>query len=247
MRRISFCLLSIFWALMLMSEVYAVTYHFPQSMGVKDGLKVHFGSSWISTSGTDIFVDEFGDWVTYDVDGAGSQQVYKGSEPSSVFIDEVKKSEGDGWSYSDSTNIASVTDATIKASLYFGTVVPPSTSPNGTAGTSTFTVLFRVLVANSPCEGCMIEVFEMPYNYYQGCVHTDEKGHARMNLDYGEYRYNAEYEGMLKNGTFLHADYQVIDVTFEKARFEGSQVSKLVMALVVVCVAVAVILKIRGR
>jgi len=235
----------LFLCFMVISNTWAIDYNFPQSMGIRDGLKVHFGDSWISTSGTDIFVDEFGSWVSYDVDGSGSQQVYKGSEPSSVFIDEVKKSEGDGWSYSDSTSIVSVTDATSKASLYFGTVTSPHTT--GVSGTSTFTVLFRVWIGDSPLEGCMIEVFELPQNYYQGAVHSDLKGHARMDLDYGEYRWNAEYEGKLQNGTFLHADYQVIDVSFDKPKFESSQVLKLVLALVVVCGAVMVILKVKGR
>jgi len=129
--------------LALLSQCYAATYHLPPNTTIRNGQKVHFGDYWISTTGTDIhimvwFVD---DWMNYTVDSSGSQQICNGSKPTSVFLDGVNKTEGDGWSYYGGT-ITAVTGATSNVAIYWGSGAGPSevsvtvTSPSNTTYTN---------------------------------------------------------------------------------------------------------------
>jgi len=67
-----------------------------------------------------------------------------------------------------------------------------------------------------------------------------------MTLDFGEYRYNAEYEGMVKNDTFSHEREQTIYIHFDKARFKiTGQFLQLMVGIVAVTLAVYGISKVR--
>jgi hypothetical protein len=65
------------------------------------------------------------DWLNYTVDSGGTQQISNGSKPTAVFLDGVFKTEGDGWSYSETT--VTVDGATTLASLYWGTTTSYTT------------------------------------------------------------------------------------------------------------------------
>ena len=238
--------------LFLPFQVFAVDWQLPEDLTVSivDGMTWHLGDYYIGTSGTDIHVETWmvNDWVTYTVDGSGSQTIYYGSEPSKVFIDEVKKDSYDGWSYS--SGVTTITGATSKVSLFFGSSAPPSTPPSDPSipQPSAKEVIFKVTVAGEPCEGCMIEVYELPYEDYRGVCFTDFKGSANMSLDFGEYRYVAEYEGMSKNDTFLHIEPETILIEFPKKPFTfKTNVWKLLIGVVVIAVAVLAINKIRTK
>lgn len=100
-----------------------VIYHLPIDTNIPLGRKVHFGNYWIeATSGTKIKITVWFEsgWTKYDVNGAGTQNIYNGTKPTHVYIDTVEKAEGDGWSYTD--GIVTVTDATSSTYLQWGAI-----------------------------------------------------------------------------------------------------------------------------
>ena len=113
----------------LTQTAYSITYHLPKDAIIRNGLNVHFGDYWIyAVSGTDIKITSWFEsgWTNYTVYGSGTQQLYNGSKPSSVYLDGANKTEGDGWSYSSGT--VTVTGATASASLLWGTSSSPPTT-----------------------------------------------------------------------------------------------------------------------
>jgi len=112
---------------------------------------------------------------------------------------------------------------------------------------STSVVHFKVTVAGSAAEDCNIKIYEKVYDMYQGTVQTDAQGKANMSLAYGEYRYDAQYQGMTENGTFLHnGAYLLIEIQFGKARLPLSpNLTKLLIGISIVAAAVYVIFKIK--
>jgi hypothetical protein len=236
--------LTLFLFISLYNQAHAFTVTLPVDTRIKDGYQAIFGDYWISTSGTDIIITSWmvSDWLTYTVDGSGTQQVYRG-EPSEVYVDGVKKDSGDGWSYT--SNLVTVTGASSTVSMFFGSATPPS-SPLGSIPGS-LGVVFQVSMAGFPVEGCMIEIYELPYDYYQGSLYTDSRGKAERDLSIGEYRWKAECQGMTQNDTFFHDDYQVINVDFigkPKVSMKGAILSVLI-ALIVIAVGTWAILKVK--
>jgi len=253
--------LTVFLFLSLFHSAYGLEWIIPDDLTISivDGMTWHFGDQSIGTTGTDIHISTWfvSDWVTYTVDSSGTQQIYYSSKPSLVFVDEVEKSEGDQWSYSDGTT--TITDATSQVSLFYGTSTPPSTEPpdtNATNGQPSLSpeeeiVFFKVTVGDSPAEGCVIAVFELPFRYYKGRCFTDTQGFADIRLEYGEYQYDAEYEGVMLSGTFWHFEQQIIEINFGeeigvKPRLPiRTAFISVVVAVVVVMAAVLAINKVR--
>jgi len=95
------------------------TYHFSKPFTIKEGLKVHFGDDWISTSGTDITVTKYfvDDWLNYTCN-AGTQQIHNGAKPSKVYFDNVEQTEGDTWSWSG--DIVTITPSSTDVALFWG-------------------------------------------------------------------------------------------------------------------------------
>lgn len=83
----------------------------------------HFNNSWITTT-IDMTINAFfiNGWFNYSIGGVGTQEVRYG-EPTKVYLDDVAKDSGDGWTYG--SNVATVTDATTTAYLFYGTVSKP--------------------------------------------------------------------------------------------------------------------------
>lgn len=89
----------------------------------------HFNDTWV-TSTTDLTITVFhsSGWFNYTVSGAGTQEINNGTEPTSVLIDGIDKTKGDGWTYSGGT--VTVTSASSNASLLWGSGgEPPDTEP----------------------------------------------------------------------------------------------------------------------
>ena len=108
----------------------------PQSVYRDTVNRWHFGTTWI-TSTTDVTITAWfsGDWLNYTVPSSGTQQISNGSKPTAVFLDDVNKTEGDGWSYSGTT--VTVTGATTSASLYWGSGGTPSVTVTIVSPTNT--------------------------------------------------------------------------------------------------------------
>jgi hypothetical protein len=180
-------------ALFLVSECHAATYHLPPNTTISNGQKVHFGNYWISTSGTDIhimvwFVDN---WLNYTVDSGGTQQIYNGSKPTSIFLDDVNKTEGDGWSYSGTT--VTVTGAATSASLYWGSGGTPSVTVTITSPTNTTYTSSSVPVQLSASGGTIDTIlwnctFTNGTVVYANTVYTTV---TSMTLGNGTYIFNA--------------------------------------------------------
>lgn len=102
--KLTLAFLTVFLALTFIQTATALTYHLPKNTTIKNGLKVHFGDYWVSTSGTDITVTTYfiNDWLNYS-SNAGTQQIHNGTKPTAVFFDGVNQTEGDTWSYADGT------------------------------------------------------------------------------------------------------------------------------------------------
>lgn len=95
----------IVFVFLTLSQAYATPkYHLPKNTVIRDGLKVHFGNYWISTSGTDITITTYfeDNWLNY-TSNAGTQQIHNGTKPSKVYFDDVQQTEGVTWSYADGT------------------------------------------------------------------------------------------------------------------------------------------------
>jgi hypothetical protein len=109
--------LAVFLVLAFVGQAYAATYRLPHQTRIRNGLKVHFGDCWINTTGTDIHITAWfvNDWMNYTVDGAGTQEIFKGAKPERVYIDGVNTTEGNGWTFNEGT--ITLTSCTISASL----------------------------------------------------------------------------------------------------------------------------------
>ena len=59
-----------------------------------------------------------GNWTNYTVSGAGTQNIYNGSKPDTVYIDGLSRNENNGWTYSGGTT--TVTTATASVNINFG-------------------------------------------------------------------------------------------------------------------------------
>jgi len=96
--------LIVFLALAFIQTATAITYHLPKNTTIRNGLKAHFGTYWISTSGTPITITTYftNGWLNYS-SNAGTQQVHNGTKPSVVYFDGVNQTEDDTWSYADGT------------------------------------------------------------------------------------------------------------------------------------------------
>lgn len=244
-KNIIFLLAFVLFIFMLNEGQGSPDYNFPITVIIPNGLKVHFGDYWISTSGTSIYIHTWfvSDWLTYTVDTSGIQEIYNGSKPSMVFVDEVRKEENDLWSYS--SGIVTVTGALSIVSLCWAKEIS-GTDTDGIEEISSNLVLFIVTVAGDPAVNCRIRIYALPDDYYRGCLITDERGEARTYLGFGEYRYEAEFEGMTKQGSFLHYGYQEIPVNFEKVRFKiRFDLFKIIALMVIGLIAIYAIGKIK--
>lgn len=115
----------------------------PKDTIIRKGLKVHFGSYWIyAVSGTNIKITAWFEngWTNCTVYASGTQQIYNGTKPSSVYINGLYKTEGDGWSYS--SGIVTITGATSSESLYWYSDQYPTYSNIG----------YNTTMAGYPCK-----------------------------------------------------------------------------------------------
>ena len=96
--------LTVFLVLAFIQTTNAITYHLPKNTVIRDGLKVHFGDYWISTSGTPIIITTYftDNWLNYTCN-AGTQLVHNGTKPQAVYFNDVNQTEGDTWNYVDGT------------------------------------------------------------------------------------------------------------------------------------------------
>jgi hypothetical protein len=92
-------------------------YHLPYSTFIPAGMKVHFGPYWISSSGVGVLITSWfvNGWTNYTVTASGTQQIYHGDQPSTVYINGVNQPLGTGWSYSG--GVVTITSAASSASL----------------------------------------------------------------------------------------------------------------------------------
>lgn len=135
--------LTVFLALAFTNTVAAnFKVHFPpdKTVGIRDGMKVHFGDTWVYPQGTSMTITVWfiSDWLNYTVT-AGTQQIHNGTKPSHVYFDNVLQIEDDTWSYSGGTVTVS-TSSTAVGILWGGGDTPPtygsissSSTVNGTA------------------------------------------------------------------------------------------------------------------
>lgn len=86
----------------------------------------NFNTTKIKTT-VDMTVTVFcGDnWTNYTVSGAGVQNIYNGSKPTTVILDGLSRIENNGWTYSSGTT--TVTGATVSASISFTSIVSTPT------------------------------------------------------------------------------------------------------------------------
>jgi len=180
------CLAITILLVLIASLAYAVViYHLPYATIIPKGMKVHFGNYWISTSGTNVRLTAWfkNGWTNYTVYGAGTQQIYNGSKPTSIYIDGIKKDENDGWSYSD--GITTITGATVSASLYWGWV-PPGYNLN---------LRVKDWDLTDAISGALV--------YKDSDVKTsDANGWANWTLVSGTVQIKVRYFGFWVNGTF---------------------------------------------
>lgn len=96
--------LTVFLVLAFIQTANAITYHLPKNTTIRNGLKIHFGTYWISTSGTDITVTTYftNNWLNYTC-LAGTQQIHNSTKPTTVYFNGVSQTEDTTWSYSDGT------------------------------------------------------------------------------------------------------------------------------------------------
>lgn len=96
--------LTVFLALTFIQTASALKYYLPKNTTIQDGLKIHFGDYWISTSETDITITSYfiDNWFNY-TSNAGTQQIHNGTKPAKIYFDDVEQTEGITWSYSDGT------------------------------------------------------------------------------------------------------------------------------------------------
>ena len=96
--------LTVFLVLAFIQTTTALNYHLPKNTTIRDGLKVHFGTNWISTSGTPITITTYftDNWLNYTCN-AGTQNIHNGTKPQAVYFDDVNQTEDDTWSYTDGT------------------------------------------------------------------------------------------------------------------------------------------------
>jgi len=116
--------LTVFLALAFIQTANAITYHLPKNTVIRNGLKVHFGDDWISTSGTPITVTAYfeANWLNY-TSNAGTQQIHNGTKPTAVYFDGVNQTEGTTWSYAGGTVTTSPSSTNV--AIYWGTITEP--------------------------------------------------------------------------------------------------------------------------
>lgn len=110
----------IMFSFVFIVNAYAVGWHFAIPVNIKDGMKIHFGDSWISTVGTSIKITEWfdDDWLNYTVSNSATQEInHEDAKPNRVYVDGALKDEGNMWTYT--ARVTTVEGATLNVSLYY--------------------------------------------------------------------------------------------------------------------------------
>ena len=191
---------------------------FPSTIVIPSGMKVHFGSQWVSTSGSAMHIQEFfiSNWFNYTVDNAGTQNIYNDTQPDLVLIDGVERPITNGWNYAADT--ITVTGATSSCRIEWIVPSTPSTppiwSPPQGQTSNTLKVLFKTKVGKTPAPQVEITVYEAAYNTYQDRYITDDNGEALASLPAGSYNWAANYRGAKMTGSFFHVEAQTVTIDF---------------------------------
>jgi len=206
----------------LISSVHAMpTIRFPtdKTVAIPNGMKVHFGDAWVSTTSTAIHIQAFfeDNWFNYTVDNAGTQQIYNGTEPDVVWLDGTHHAENDGWTYISST--ITIIAATSQAQLYWNPTYTPPYTPPQTYG-NPFEVLFKVFNGKDKINNCEIRIIRTAYKEFVETVITDTNGEATAYLQPDTYDYTAKWIGKSVTGSFVHGEQQTITINFASGQTE---------------------------
>lgn len=120
---------------------------------------------------------------------------------------------------------------------------PPTSEPPSTG--SNLTVKFNVYMLSEPLENCLITIYKV-YDRVVAEAKTDRRGSVKFTLPSGNYRYVANYEDYVKEGTFKLDEYESIRVDFDKLRVPfRSMILRLIVGLCVVAAAIIAISKVK--
>ncbi len=243
-----------FIAILLLSPLVQAVYWFPYDFYVLDGNTEYFGDEWFSTSGTYALITSWWEdsWLNYSTGGSGTQQIYNGSKPLTVYIDGIHQPETNGWTYSSST--VTVTTATYSVAMYWGTTVDVDDVDDGGGGGgggSGLNVTFIATGNLKPAQNVKISVHEAVYGDYVGTIWTNKQGSASMDLKAGRYNYTAEWQGRKLSGTIFHVESQVIHLSFDVLSafppFNLNVNLRIIVVLAVVAVAAVAVFMVLGK
>jgi len=116
--------------------------------------KLYVNSTWIKTT-SDLTVNAFfsNDWFNYTTSD-GTQQIMHASKPNAVYFNDVSKTEGDGWTYSDNT-VTVTPSGTDIAITWGGSSEGPSADSAGEGTPSPSTKLNSMLIIVSLTFVCL--------------------------------------------------------------------------------------------
>ena len=181
-----------------------------KTLAIPDGTKLHLGNTYIQSVGTPVHITKWfsSNWVNYTVDGAGTQTVYNGTDPSCAYIDGINKTVGDGWT--TASGVVTVTAALSTVEIEWAAPSTLVIPPNPPQTSSNQLVLFKVTLNSKPVEGCQIRISTTTYQEYVGTYMTDQQGEATAYLAVGTYDYHVTYQQKAVSGTFQHIEEETI-------------------------------------
>ena len=216
-----------------------------KTLAIPDGVKLHLGDTYVQSVGSAIHIEKWfsSNWVNYTVDGASTQTIYNGTDPTFVIIDGVNKTVGDGW-----TTVSGLMTVIASSSVQIEWAVPSTpvtpSDPYHPQTSSNQLVLFKVTMNGKPVENCQIRISTSTYQEYVGTYMTDADGKATAYLSVGTYDYSATYKEKRVSGTFQHIQEETIELDLGTGQItqipalDRTQLTRIGVGLIVVVGAV---------